>query len=824
MVKIIEKLIFGDMMPLNVRLIQFAKKYIAVLFALAISFCLIRTYEYILIAHKSFISHAILYEFVGLLYDIWIISLYGIFLVPIIGLLWLSNQKMAINIFHVLNVILIITYISLLNVFSERNTPFDHEIYTRSIQESWTTSKQMMTSSLWVFIPFVLYISTYFFIFNKWFKGIHIGNNSLKAVSLIILLSLVFMGYSNPNEDKFEDEKAYYFTANKFTYWINDTYQYFKNLDRFNSDKLSPEALRKEIDFYQENQGFAFTSKEYPLLRKNENKDVIGGFFNLTPSAPPNIVIVVVEGLSRDFSGANAYAGSFTPFLDDLSKRSLVWDNFLSTAPGTFAAHPAISGSLPYGKRGFSVINVMPDHLSLIKILRSNGYHSKFLIGFNPDFDNMGGYMRLQGTDMILLDYPAKYKMMGIGAEGWTMGYPDDALFNRSFEVMDSLKHQPYLNIYHTATTHMPYLFDQQAAYGKRFDKKMEGIPNSNPIKKTLKETKQVLVTYMFSDDCLKDFFKKYSKRPEYGNTIFFIMGDHHIGSFPSTNGLDDYHVPLIVYSPMLKQPKKFYSINSHNNIGPTITNMVLANYPQWHNVPDEVHWLTDVMDTAQKFRNIHSMPFMEWSRAISDYIYKDYYLSGKQLYKIDSNLGLTKIKNDTLKEHVTKLINNYKLINDYVTTKNKIYPAKKSIATMPKDLILDYKNPALGTINTNSPDTSLMPEIKVPPAYKYLFVEMSAKINLLLPGLEDQPAVRFALIDTTKGNRNFVFWTNHNIVQMSKGDYIEKQWNEVSVTDMMTLDSYKKFKHLVFDLSFYNGKTTYLQMKDLNLKVYGVK
>ncbi|MEY4052556.1 MAG: hypothetical protein RIR64_1541, partial [Bacteroidota bacterium] len=51
MVKIIEKLIFGDMMPLYVRLTEFAKKYLVILFALAISFCFIRAYEYILIAH-----------------------------------------------------------------------------------------------------------------------------------------------------------------------------------------------------------------------------------------------------------------------------------------------------------------------------------------------------------------------------------------------------------------------------------------------------------------------------------------------------------------------------------------------------------------------------------------------------------------------------------------------------------------------------------------------------------------------------------------------------------------------------------------------------
>lgn len=760
----------------------------------------------------------------GWAYDIWTVLIYGVVLLLPTFIVWISNKKLGVVFFHVFNAILITIYLSLLLVFSERNTPFDHEIYTRSLEESWTTSKQMMTSGLLVFLPFLIFIGGYLGVYFKLGNKIKLDKTSKYVIAACMFLSVVFIGYANPPEDEFEQEKAYYFTANKFAYWINDTYQYFKNLNQFNSDRLSPEELKNEIDYYQANQGFAFTSKEYPLLRKNEGNDVLGNFFNLKPNTPPNIVIIVVEGLSRDFSGANAYAGSFTPFLDNLSKRSLVWDNFLSTAPGTFAAHPAISGSLPYGKRGFSVINVMPDHLSLIKILRSNGYHSKFLIGFNPDFDNMGGYMRLQGTDMILLDYPSKYKMMGIGAEGWSMGYPDDALFNRSFEVMDSLKQQPYLNIYHTGTTHMPYLFAQQEEYGKKFDKKLSGIPNSNPIKKTLKETKQVLVTYMFSDDCLKDFFKQYEKRPEFGNTIFFIMGDHHIGSFPSTNGLDDYHVPLIVYSPMLKAPKKFYSINSHNNIGPTITNMILSNYPQLQNKPKEVHWLTDVMDTAQQFRNIHSMPFMEWSREMTDYIYKDYYLSGKQLYKIDSNLGIHKIKNDTLKQHVTKLLNNFKIINDYVTTKNKIYPANNSLATLPKELIYEYAHPALQVINTNSSDTTIMPEIKVPVGYKYLYVELNADIKLMLPGLEDQPAFRFALIDTLNRGRNFVFWTNHNIVQMSKEDFKENEWNSTSVTDMITLDSYQKFKHLIFDLSFYNSRANYLQMKDMKIKIYGVK
>ena len=603
-----------------------------------------------------------------------------------------------------------------------------------------------------------------------------------------------------------------------------DSYRYLQTRNNFGASKLNSKELEEAIGFYQKNHPFEFTGKEYPLLHTNNSKDVLGSFFNLGKT-PPNIVILVVEGLSRDFSGDKAYASSFTPFLDSLSKNSLTWDNFLSTAPGTFAAHPAILGSLPYGNKGFSVINVMPDHLSLVKILKSNGYHTKFLIGFNPDFDNMGGYMRLQGTDMILSKYGSKYKEMGMGKEGWSMGYPDDDLYSRSFEVMDSLPTTPYLNIYHTATTHMPYLFKQQHIYEKEFDKKMKTITVSSKIKRTLQECKKVLVTYMFADDCFRDFFSKYAQRTDFKNTIFFITGDHHIGSFPSTCGIDDYHVPLIVYSPMLKTPKKFYSVNSHNNLAPTITSLILNNYPL-PNKPKQVHWLADVMDTAVAFRNTQSMPFMEWSREMNDYIYKEYYLSGTQLYKLTPDLLEEKIKNDSIKNYMTSLLDNFKIINSYVCDNNKIYPAQQAGVNGKKELLFTFSDPTTNTYFTQSSDTSLLPVFAMPKNnYQYLYVEVSGEVNLLSSvGLEDQPSFRLAMIDTLHNGRNYVFWTHHNIVQMAKGDYVEKKWNAVSTNDLFTLNDYKKYKKMVFDLSFYTQVPPLnLQLRNLLVKIYGV-
>jgi len=809
---------------MSLKIVSFLSYFFKIILSFLITVCLVRIYEYLFIAAKFFLPATYTFELMGLWYDIWACFMYSCLLALPIFCLFTLNKRFASCFLHFMNVTVITIYLALIVVFSERNTPFDHEFFTRNMHESWLTTKQMMASGTKVYIPFMAYLFIYFALYHLLIRKMEVKKYILFVFIGISLLSLSFIQFSNPSQSSFKQTSAYYLVCNKFIYWINDSYNYFNTANRFDASKLNDKELEKEITFYRQNQPFEFTDAAYPLLHKNKGNDVLGSFFNLN-TKPPNIVILVVEGLSRDFSGDNAYAGSFTPFLDSLSKTSLVWDNFLSTAPGTFAAHPAISGSLPYGKQGFSLINVMPDHLSLIKILRANGYHANFMIGFNPDFDNMGGYIRMQGTDFVLSKYGAKYKEMGIGSEGWSMGYPDDALFSRSFEVLDSLQKFPYLNIYHTATTHMPYLFAQKTQYDHLFDKKLKTLSVSASIKKTLKDCKDVLVTYMFSDDCIKQFFADYAKRPEYKNTIFVITGDHHIGSFPSTCSIDDYHVPLIIYSPMLKGPKKFLSVNSHNNLAPTLTSFLSSNYHFSYN-PKEVSWMADVMDTCTSFRNIQSMPFMAWSREIYDYIYKDYMLSGDQLYKLTPNLLQEPCTNDSVKKHIARLLENFKIINSYVCDNNKVFPAQENSLPGEKTLLLNYTDSAARNIFEHNDHYSLMNDFAIPNGYQYLLVEVKADVQLFSKGVDQHPSFQLALIDRKdKSNKNYLYWSNRDIVLMTKQDYVPLQWNTVSANDMFTLDDYKKAQHLNFELSIYTDSIPInLKMKHLAVNVYGIK
>ncbi|MBI5220094.1 MAG: LTA synthase family protein [Bacteroidia bacterium] len=785
---------------------------------------LIRIFEYFSIASKSFaVKYPLPYELSGLFYDIWIWLFYSMILLIPVGLIFLLHKKTAGIVNHTINIIALLFYISFILVFSQRTKPYDHEFFTRDISESIQTIKQFATIGFKVYLPYIVYILLYVIIIRIFLKKLNIKPLITYIILALSHVSVILIKYASPDEKWFSEKQAYYLVCNKMTYWGAESYKYFKYSDRFTLYGTDPQEIDRQIAFYWKNHPAEYISKEYPLMHRNTSPDVLGNFFSFHKKLP-NIVILVIEGLARNFSGDSAVYGSYTPFLDSLSKRSLYWINQLSAAPGTFAVHPSITGSLPYATRGFSLMSEMPDHLSLIKILRRNGYFTSFMAGSSLDFDNMGGYIRVQGTDFLLSKFGSKYKEMGIGPKGWGMGYPDDALYRRSMEALDSIKKFPYLNIYHTVTSHEPYLFEQQPIYEKRFDIKLKNMHVSDAVKKTMQECKNVMTTFMFADDCLKKFFSDYKKRPEYSNTIFIITGDHHIGSVPSTEEIDDYHVPLIIYSPMLKTARKFYSVNTHNNIAPTLLAMLNANFHLEYN-PPEVHWINDVMDTAVNFRNIHKMAFMAWGRDIPDYIYKNYYLYEDMLYELSPELKETQIINDSLLNYITELRENFKFINSYVCMNNKVFPKEKNILPGEKELLLEINNPEEKAYNIKEDRAGLINFFRVPRNYRYLYVDVALDFYIAYDDTDKFPAVQLALIDTTRGNRDYQYSSNKDVMLMAKKGFAVNSWSHLTTYDMFTLSDYSKYKNLVFDLAFYNNFDFIdAKKKNLEVKIYGIK
>jgi tetratricopeptide (TPR) repeat protein len=62
----------------------------------------------------------------------------------------------------------------------------------------------------------------------------------------------------------------------------------------------------------------------------------------------------------------------------------------------------------------------------------------------------------------------------------------------------------------------------------------------------------------------------------------------------------------------------------------------------------------------------------MRYKGSINDYIYKDFYYSDGNLFKIDEDFNISETDDD-MRETITGSFNDFKKLNSYLTTKNKI-------------------------------------------------------------------------------------------------------------------------------------------------------
>ena len=155
----------------------------------------------------------------------------------------------------------------------------------------------------------------------------------------------------------------------------------------------------------------------HPFEHAETTPDTLGPLLQLDAQRPPNLVVIVVEGLGRSFSGPGAPLGSFTPFLDELAGRSLYWENFVATQGRTFAVLPSVLGSLPFGPYGVKPI----AHDNLPSLLKAQGYRLRYFSGSDLAFDHQGALLQAMGVEQFWS--APDYKAPAHKLSEW--GYPD---------------------------------------------------------------------------------------------------------------------------------------------------------------------------------------------------------------------------------------------------------------------------------------------------------------------------------------------------------------------------------------------------------------
>lgn len=470
---------------------------------------------------------------------------------------------------------------------------------------------------------------------------------------------------------------------------INKSYFFYKQ----SLKKIFPEEADIDIyaDSYINDNGLStggttvsFTyadENNFPFLHKEITADVLSPFFNKS-NTPPNIVFILTEGLGRAFTNNGAYLGNFTPFIDSLAQKGLYWENFLSEGGRTFAVLPSILGSLPFAKSGFcELADNAPQNLNLINMLGKNGYSTNFYYGGNSHFDFMDVFLKRSNIGSItdVNSFPSGYTKMP-SANGFSWGYGDKDLFRYAL-TKNTASNKPSLNIFLTVSSHNPFLINEQETYLKRFEERMQQLSFDESRKKEYRNYQKQYASILYADDAIKNFITAYSKRADFNNTVFIITGDHRMPEIPMSTKLDRYHVPFIIYSPLLNRTAKFSSVSTHFDVAPTLLAWLKNQYG--FSIPAYTSWIGTGIDTTRSFVNNHQYPFMQTKEGVNGFLMNNYFLEGDDFYELGNNMSLSPLQDEALKSKVKGAFEQFKQRN------NKIIEGKK---LLPDSILQRYK------------------------------------------------------------------------------------------------------------------------------------
>lgn len=583
------------------------------------------------------------------------------FLFWIFLIVYYFSQKVAHIVYAVLATLLLLLQLGLVFYFLSAFVPLGADLFGYSSVEIKQTVGASGSLNILSILSFSFLIILIFGAFRYLFKKMKLSVYVAAALPFVSLVLFFLPKKWLQIDIHFKNDFVNSLVLNKTAFFMEESYQHFfpeeDDVDIYADSFIGVYSDNGSKNIWKFN--YVDESK-YPFLHLRDTADVLSPFFQ-KDSVKPNIVFLIVEGLGRAFCNDGAYLGNFTPFIDSLANESLYWNNFLSEGGRTFAVLPSILGSLPFGKNGFcEMAEKMPHQLSLMSLLKSNGYRTSFFYGGNSEFDYMSIFLKKQGVNAIndISTFGSEYERMPKSSSGFSWGYGDRELFRYYFNTINKNPQQPRLNVLLTLSTHSPFLINEEDKYLNLLEQRMNELHFSENEKAQRRNYKLQYASILFMDNSVRWFFSQYKLRPEFKNTIFIITGDHRMPEIPMATKIDRYHVPLIIYSPLLKRSAEFHSVSTHFDITPSLVAFLVNRCKL--KVPSKVSWMGSGLDTMRSFRNIHAYPLMQTKSDIIDFISGDWMLHNQDLYKITPEMGLIPVSDPNRKSQMTASFNQF--------------------------------------------------------------------------------------------------------------------------------------------------------------------
>ena len=329
-------------------------------------------------------------------------------------------------------------------------------------------------------------------------KGSGSGITQKVAKSLIYLLvaGLMFLGIRGGTTES---------TNNIGTVYYND------------NATLNDAAVNPIFSFLYTLANLENFKEEYSFYNEDERKEIFDGLYvqdnsisdTILNTTRPNIVTIILEGMSAGFVEALGGAKDVTPNIGEFANESVLFTQCYANSFRTDRGVVSILSGYP----SFPKTSVMKDANKCSKLpslagaLRKAGYSNTFLYGGDIGFTNMNGYLLFTGYDRLISD--KDFTREESTTHRWGAG--DDITFNRLFDTIMEAGDEPWHITYLTLSSHEPW----EVPYSRIEDDK---VANS----------------FAFTDEQLGKFVKRLKETDKWTNTLIICIGDHSVTGYPA--------------------------------------------------------------------------------------------------------------------------------------------------------------------------------------------------------------------------------------------------------------------------------------------------
>lgn len=369
----------------------------------------------------------------------------------------------------------------------------------------------------------------------------------LKSIGLFLIsLAITFIGLRGSFGLKpLSTLDAYRISNSTSVLTLNSTFSFIHSIGKKPLEKLS---------YFNEDElsNYLYSPISHnTYTQKNSNHD--------------NVIILILESFSPEFTGFLGSEESFTPFLDSIAKEGYFFRYAFANGKTSMHGIFSILTGIPQLMDESIMTSIYQTNrfFSLPEILKNQGYTCCFFHGGK------------NGT-MSFDRFASKFNLKYYGANEYNnwkdydgkWGIYDDKYLKYCAKELNKLK-KPFFASIFTLSSHQPYLIPEE--YKNKFNRGIHPIQNA----------------IEYADFSVKIFFNEISKYEWFKNTLFVFVADHTHPPIKDNkiHFIDNFHIPLILYHPTKKLNIDTSAIAQQVDIIPTLCyflNIHSSNIPKF--------------------------------------------------------------------------------------------------------------------------------------------------------------------------------------------------------------------------------------------------